>query len=182
MQTHIFVHLQQHEITGLLCLLLLLCGVLLGAQNSRSLKYYFESAWVSWLAGYFILSIILNTKLSLVCECNRFPAHVQSRLRLSFHSREEETPWFTAPMGFTFLFFCHFDVCLPLLCQAHISLLLLAIFQLVFACCSLRPEFEIFLFYCLFCCAACQRQLFSLFWSQLGMFISQIWHPPSVQL
>ena len=44
MQTHIFVHLQQHEITGLLCLLLLLCGELLGVWSSRSLKYYFEAA------------------------------------------------------------------------------------------------------------------------------------------
>lgn len=83
-----YVHLQQHVITGLMCQLL--CGVLLGARNSRSLKYYFESARVSWLTPYLILNIILNTKLSLVCECNCFPAHMQSWLRLSFHSRQKD--------------------------------------------------------------------------------------------
>lgn len=65
-----YVHLQQHVITGLMCQLL--CGVLLGARNSRSLKYYFESARVSWLAPYLILNIILNTKLSLVLNVTVF--------------------------------------------------------------------------------------------------------------
>lgn len=107
MQTHIFVHLQQHEITGLLCLLLLLCGVLLGARNSHSIKHYFEPAWVSWLASYFILNIILNTKFSLVCESMQCKISKISNAKLAPFElpQQKDTPWLTPPTGVTFIFF-----------------------------------------------------------------------------